>query len=320
MVNSKYINDFTIMSVNYKDKKLLDLNYRLTKRLNSINLVWMVIDNAKDSDRLDDNRFQVINGVPFVQKDEGSRSYHDGNALNKGIQEVNTRFVLILHPDCFILQPDWINKTLSYMQENKLAFFGVPCHPRKYTSFRYFPYTACLFIDISKVNKDDLNFIPEIDEFRDLAKLKPIELFKQWIVSKDKGYIFSIFMSHVINKILSHVLPVKAWVGMSGDTCERVYRKFRKISKYDYVTPVWKVNRKFITKLIPDFMNEIPHKDYISQTGFKELGYYDVENEFNCETYIWQNKPFCFHIRSTNKDDRNELLKKVEIVLKEFEK
>ena len=73
---------------------------------------------------------------------------------------VTTRFLLILDPDFFIVRRDWIADCLAHMQAHELSFFGAAHHPRRPTKFRYFPSVMCTFVDLSRVDRHDLDFNP----------------------------------------------------------------------------------------------------------------------------------------------------------------
>jgi len=333
MANSIHLDrDLTILSVNAQDKRFLDLNYELTTSLNGADeFVWLVVDNAQEMieewmDR-DDDRFFVIDGVRFEAKDHlGSRSYHHARGLNLGLQHVETRFVLFLDPDCFIVRERWIRDVLEHMKLAELSFFGVPCHPKKHTAYRYFPYVACLFVDLDRVDRRDLDFTPEIDEQIIMKRLR-VWVLLEWLVSGarpreveepievDRAYILDVLRRRAINKFLVGTLHIgNAWIGSSGDTGSRIYRRFINdpTRNHDHAVPVWRVQRtsprtsikqkvmgKIKQNLVPDALSVIPkRRDYFINATFSDLGAYDVENAFRCESYLWRGAPFCFHIRS----------------------
>jgi hypothetical protein len=210
-------NDLTVMSVNYFNKEYLDIQIELVHRRNGYFPRWMVVDNSFGCEHIS-CLFNTIEGIPWVDHGSASGSYHDASALNKGMREINTRYVLIMHPDCFVVYPNYIQESLDHMQKNNLVFFGVPCHPRKASSYRYFPYTACMFIDLSKIDKDKLDFTPLIGEKDSVFRLHIIEILKIWLLSSDKGYVFDILKSYCLGSFLRKIFPVYSGIGLSGDT------------------------------------------------------------------------------------------------------
>jgi hypothetical protein len=333
--------ELTIVSVNYKDRRLLDWNYTLTSGLNKTGgLHWLVLDNApvNTDERMDpdDKRFTVVDGVQFIPKNHfGIGSYHHAAALNKALQLIKTKYVAFIDPDCFIVRPNWIKDITEYMLIKELSFFGAPPHPRKSSSYRYFPYVACLFIDLERVKREALDFTPEIDELKAIRKLKTMTLLRWWgigtkpkevrqDINPEKSYVFDIAKRLVVTQIIGRWCKmVNTWVGSSGDTGSRIYRRFYKDRKHkhEYVTPIWtpcmtsanftpkrEFQVSFFHWLIPDAFNDIPKKrGYFTTMTFNEFGLYNVENTFDCESYLWQGEPFCFHIRSIgiqNKSDK----------------
>lgn len=318
-------NDFTIISVCAQDKHLLDINYDLTASLNiAQKFVWFLVDNAPETNKkVSDNRFIYIKGVDFKEKGHlGSRSYHHAQALNLALQQVKTRYVLFLDPDCFIVRRDWIKDVLEFMKFAKLSFFGIPCHPRKYTAYRYFPYVACFFVDLEKVDQRELDFTPEIEELMITRKLRRRTLFK-WFISNtrpkeveetievDRSYIFDVLIRKLVYKFwVDKIRSGDIWIGSSGDTGSRIYRRFNNdpAHRYEYAVPVWSIDKKMSAlskrqkikeKLVPDVLSIIPkRKGYFTNVTFSDLGRYDVDSAFNCESYLWRGAPFCFHVRS----------------------
>ena len=340
-ISGNLAKDLTILSVSVKDRYLLDLNYTLTESLNVTDgLTWLVVDNAHEtlSERVsrDDHRFVILDGVEFEEMVRGGTSYHHARALNLGLQHVKTRFVLSLDPDCFVLRRHWIEDVLGHMQQAKLSFFGAPCHPRKPASYRYFPYVACLFVDLGRVSLRDLDFTPEITELKFLRKMKKWILFR-WLVSGkrpegvkppieglqfpsrvNRAYVFDMLRRLIISEFLEESPNHSVWIGTSGDTGSRIYHRFvdNFRHKYEYAVPVWKVEKKSPTSikekikqsLIPDTLSVIPKKrGYFTDVTFSDLGVYDVESAFHCESYLWRDAPFCFHIREIGLRDEDTL-------------
>lgn len=104
---------------------------------------------------------------PDISKPKACRgSYQHAAALNRFIheQEVQTRFLLILDPDFFILQKNWIKEVCKHMETCGLWFFGAPWHPKWFSKHRYFPCVHCLFIDTKYVKYRDLDFTPDLVE------------------------------------------------------------------------------------------------------------------------------------------------------------
>ncbi len=157
--------DLTIISVyhNRLSGRLLRLNGEITRRLNpDAEVRWLVGDNTPPGfpvqDKITGGGFTVI---PNPHDYKGRGSHQHAGAINLCLSRVSTRFVMSLDSDFYILQPEWIERILSHMQENNLAFFGVTYHPEEYVKYRYFPSVVCVIIDLSRVRREDIDFTPE---------------------------------------------------------------------------------------------------------------------------------------------------------------
>lgn len=331
-------NDLTLISVTYKDKHFFDLNLDLTLFLNRKSRVdWLLVDNAFELNEYDDDahhrRLRIMAGVPFETKSHGaSGSYHHAKGLHKALDHAETRFILILDPDCYIVRKEWIQETLLHMDRHGLAFFGAPCHPKKPSSYRGFPYVACLFVDTDKVDASELDFTPHIDELRWLRGFRLATLLRWWVFRKmrawapsamamDHGYVGEVLLRKIIHQYVTNRFHIgDAWIGSSGDTGARIYRRFRKSRHHRFgcLTPVWKIEdhphdrgtqNAVLDWILPDFLRVIPkRKSLFTHRSFSDFGLLDVEKTFDCESYLWNNEPYCFHIRQIG--DRNFLMLK----------
>ncbi|TWW12147.1 hypothetical protein E3A20_03610, partial [Planctomyces bekefii] len=127
-------------------------------------------------------------------------------------------------------------------------------------------------------------------------------------------------------KVLSRAFDkevLNAWAGTSGDTSIKIFKKFARNKRYkwDYATPIWDVRpglkayspgQRMLWHLLPDAMRYLPKNPMIaSPFGFNHYGYFDVESLFRCESYIWRQQPFAFHIRGCGiKDLSPEVLER----------
>ena len=89
-------------------------------------------------------------------------SYHHAFGLELGVREAKTRFVVIIDPDFFVIQPDWINRIVGHMTEKKLAVFGASWNPAWYQKLRDFPCSHLMIIDRERVTDIEDVFIPDL--------------------------------------------------------------------------------------------------------------------------------------------------------------
>lgn len=159
--------DITICTVSYGHRSLIETNIEFVKKMNpEIYPRWIIVENTPPNikERFASGEVENCLIKEGIQNDFtgiAPGSYHHATGLNSALKEVKTRYVLVIDPDFYIVKKNWINATLGYMNENNLAFFGAPYNPKRYMKYRYFPCIHCLFIDLSKVDKEKIDFTPQ---------------------------------------------------------------------------------------------------------------------------------------------------------------
>lgn len=306
----------TICTVSYYNEEHLKLNTKLTKSLNvSEKHKWIIVENTpKSRSSFYAKEQENITIIEGSQKN----SYHTPNehhaaGLMKALDFVDTRFVLISDPDFFILRPNWINSITTYMDNNDLSFFGVPWHPKWYIKYRYFPCVHCLIIDLEKVHKDELNFMPDFSEVNPFetdgkGKLNSFAAkFKKKIPPQIKLYV----------KMFKNLTVERRKIGWDGDTGAKFYIRFSQDNniQHECVTPVYnpidelqiqvpyKLNR-LVENVLPDRLRYIPNKNgYYTKSGLFDNNL----KAYQWEEFLWQNKLFGFHVRGYPKRDKRNL-------------
>lgn len=276
----------TICSVYHSSltKKLLELNFELTRKLNGgAEFIWLVADNTPSGlgDKISHEIFFVVPGVlemPSAPRPWMKGSYHHAAAINKSLGHIKTRFAVILDADFFILQKEWIKNATKHMQKQNLAFFGAPYHPGRFAEYRYFPSGHCLFIDLEKINIKDLDFMPDYED----------------VLQK------RLFLPRAGKRLSKIFLRKRSRIGTSRDTGYKVYKKFSTgNAKYETVQPIFNVGKfLFYEKLLPDFLSFFPKKTgYFVSDFFRDRGFYDADKN-SWEEYVWLNKPFGIHLHN----------------------
>jgi hypothetical protein len=153
---------------------MIQAHIRLTQNLNPGKehlYKWLIIENTpenlKDLKPYDiDSRieYEMVEGCEKIEEAShlvswGSISH--AMSLNKVIDRIDSEYLLVVDHDCLIVEENWIDKTISHMNASNLSFFGVPYFPSNYKSYRYFPCAICMFIDMRKVRKSSLDFMPQ---------------------------------------------------------------------------------------------------------------------------------------------------------------
>ncbi len=311
----------------FRGKWCLDLNWELVTALNGgQSLRWIAVENSgpEDQGRLpfDDTRFEVLAGDPPTRPGKYQASYHHATALQKALPLVRSRYLLILDPDFFVVHPNWIGEVLSYMVERRLAFFGAPHDPGRPDKYRYFPSVVFMLIDLGQADKAHIDFMPRLDEVRVLRSLRTLPLLGWALLGRPPG---SSAVPRVATRDLArHVLRSRlierffhwnqAWgtLGRSTDTGYMLYGRFAHDRRFRSacITRVWEnplystagsgaalVKRRLHRLLIPDRFSLYPRRrEYSSTHSFKAFGLADIA-ELGWEEYLWQGRPFAFHVR-----------------------
>ena len=287
---SKLDPQLTILTVSYKSADLLRLNLALVNSLNSSDTYrWLIVENtaAGDPAKLPDTEqgFSVIQGPPHNPDIFAAGSYHHAEGLNLGIEHVDTPYVLVLDPDFFITRKAWMENTIAHMQKQQLAFLGVPWNPGRPTKFRYFPAVHCMFIDLTRISKESLDFRPDHENS------------PGYLASKSRR-------KHKLGKIYKQVLqPKRLRIGSSRDTGWKIYDQYYQSfgNATECMNPVYRPNpiHKFLDSLLPEqFSIEPGKKSYCVPEGYEKIGYRAI-GEYGWEQFCWQQSVFGFHIRSS---------------------
>lgn len=295
----------TIISVvfNIGHEQFLKKNIQLIQKLNpQLNIKWLVCNNRLDKHKLKINNIKEVNGVVYPKNIPPviRGSYHHASALNKLINLTKTRFVLTLDPDFFIIRPNAILEILRYMDKHNLDMIGATWNPKWYNKIRYFPSAHCLFINLKKINKKKLDFLPGYTkkEYLNLDKKSLLDLIYLKIKNKTlKDLLFSLNFSNRLN------------ISSSKDTGYKIYLNKKII--FEYFTPSFRyknnnlildssINSSFnriVEYLLPDRLSYIPkNKKSFTNQQF-------IKND-SIEQFYWQNKPFGIHFRGVARNSK----------------
>lgn len=283
--------DLTICSVTFGDRPLLELNRELTERLNDVRPRWRLIRNSpvQEDDLTGRNEmpFEVLDGpeLPDTERHSKTRtSYHHALGLALASSGLETRYLLYLDPDCYVVRRDWIRDVLEHMEREELAFFGVPYHPRSISKYRYFPCAVCLVVDTQAVDVAQVDWTPEVpDSVRRTG----------------------------LDRVLASYLAKRHKFRLEGDgsldTGFRLYRRYAAVTRHECVQPVVlreHLRRKLspprervLEKVLPDRYCLLPkRRGYFTDEGLAAHGYADTA-ALGCEEFMWRGEPFALHLR-----------------------
>jgi hypothetical protein len=302
----------TICTVSFGSERFVRRNIDLTTALNpAARARWIVVENGPDA--LPEYRgrdgVQIIRGCPpDPVHDERSRgSYHHADGLRLALEHAETRFVLILDPDFYIVRPGWIDDVLGHMDANRLAFFGVPWHPSWFTKYRYFPCAHCVFIDTHRVPGELLDFTPEI-----VPKTRGKHPDDAAPGGPRKSRLERRLKQRVRRTRIMRALGRRRSVGGSHDTGYRLYRGAiqQRDLRFEAALPVYDPRRdpiqggaplaprdRLLDLVLPDARRLTPRRrSSYTTSGFASFGVPDVRAN-GWEEFIWQGAPFGFHLR-----------------------
>lgn len=320
----------TICSVSFRSTELLRLNFEITKSQNSgADFRWLIVDNNNDfqgHDFLDGRNIQIIEGDPAINQGKLKGSYHHAQALNKALNYVSTRYLLILDPDFFIIHKNWVHEVLQHVSKNNLSFWGAPWYPSLRWKRRYFPAVPCMLIDLNKVSKNWLDFTPELDEYHllngysttsllgILVGIAPSEICKikrstvvdiakkimlnRWIATPlSKLFPYRFYSNNNISRDTGFQIQ-NAFGNDKNHLCETIRPSFENPLFRTTFSWYLKLFAKFYRLLTPETLSVYPKRqDYTTNASFKQMGLFDVK-ALGWEEYFWNEKPFGIHIKS----------------------
>jgi hypothetical protein len=283
----------TVCTVVYDDARFLEAHQRLAARLNpSATLDWLVVSNRPGEPlelaEVPGVDARVIPGAPETGDPTGGkrgRSWHHAAGLERAMPELRSRFVLICDADCMLVRPRWADVVVDHMRSREIALFGVPYHPRQPIKMRDVPCAVALFVDTSRVDLTSLDWRPSAAAPRARARHE---------------------------RLIAALLPRigegdRLTIGCSEDTGIVVYRRAHeeKRLRYEAVTPVLlphqliphvaQIRRLALDRVLPDAFSYVPKRS----GAWAEHGFVPELADF--EEYVWQGRPFAFHLRPTRK-------------------
>lgn len=298
----------TIISVYHSDnsRKLLECNEEFARERNQgAPWEWIAVYNTPEDYagvHADANRFTLLPGMPMSELEKTLEpwqqsvraGYHHIRALEKAFPLVTSRFVLILDSDFYLVYPHWVKAVLSYMKEKNLAFLGPPWHPRWWKKKRYFPVHHALFIDTHAL---PLSLIMLDPQYTTAGQIPTWENLERRLLGK---------MPFL--RVLPRAFLRRLHIGASRDASYAFYQKYyRSALRYELFTPVhnpfigmsaWRKSfKQFVRLAVPDRLSYVPRPGTYSTRTFKERGYFNASGR-GWEEFVWQDRPFGFHMRS----------------------
>jgi len=163
----------TIITVNYHSHLEIKNNWMLFHALNSnaCDVNWIIADNSYETEPFVSKKIKqqikVVEG--FEKREIQQASYQHGSALNALLPHIQSNFLIVMDPDFFVIENDWLNKSLDYMLQKNLTMFGSTWHdkwqktakPSFGRKWNDFPNCHFLIINLDRIDRHRLDFRPD---------------------------------------------------------------------------------------------------------------------------------------------------------------
>lgn len=298
------------------------LNVELTGILNRRAAYrWLIVDNEEGAVRatLADLDVELVDGVPpdEILPGRGAGSYHHATALNRALSKVETRYVLVLDPDFFIIRPSWVTDVLEHMGDAGPALLGVPWHPRWHNKARGRHPAHCVFLDLARVDRSVVDFAP------DLRGPRPVPLIPGqdrdstlggWAINALLYLLRRFPKGNRIVRMAVHLTLNRGLIGVTRDTGHRLREVVDEAGLPHEFIPACAPRRDFtdppflrslcgwwLERLIPTRWSYVPSSREFVATTLAQLGGPNARAQ-GWEEFAWRGDPFGFHVRGTIRD------------------
>jgi hypothetical protein len=308
--------------VAFRSSELLAVQHEWLDRLNRGRPIarWIVMENSalEDPFRLSkhDQRFHVLPGAKRPQGVEHPASHQHAKALNRALPLIDTRYLLVIDPDFFPVQRDWVPRLLAHVERRRLAFFGAPWHPRWYRKWRRFPCSHFLLIDLEQVDRDELDFVPDFSR-QPAPYVSRFLAEHEWMRCRGGTWAAWWMVLRHPGVTLVEDRRQRLIIGTSRDTGIKLYERFgnRPGFRHETFTPVYRPRedrlipppgvrpdtrsalRELLELVRPDWLSFVPRRaGSFSRKSFRDFGLPDLRAR-GWEELLWQGRPAAFHLR-----------------------
>lgn len=236
-------------------------------------------------------------------------SYHHAAALNRALEAIETRYAIVIDPDFYVVEPNWIATVISAMEKSGAALLGAPWHPRWFQKYRDFPCVHFMVVDREALElKRDL-LDPDLSAHE--RYLSPF-----WEALCAQSWRLDLASARRILRNLPTAIREgrrqRRTIGTRRDTGFALKQHFAADAgrRFAMLTPVfdasaeafvpsavsrWQSNR-VREAFLPKALRYVPDRARIAKRGFREAGFPDVRGS-GWEEFLLGGKPFAFHVR-----------------------
>ena len=154
----------TILSVSFNSsihlKRLIE-NF-LLKSSQLGNIKFLIVDNTNGDDKALYAAFDESNDVRIIKNNNRfkQRSLSHANALDFGMEHVDTKFTLIVDPDIHIFYKNWDKFCIQKMELNNRTVIGAPYPQWKLGKVHNYPSVVFMFFQTNFVQSFGKTFHP----------------------------------------------------------------------------------------------------------------------------------------------------------------
>ncbi len=291
----------TVLSVSYRSGQHLGRLFKniYDKAKHPDSLQFVVVDNTNGEDRELKNHFLPSFDINFLYNNGKGlqRSVSHANALDIGLENLDTDYTLIIDPDVHIFNKGWDRLCIDSIENEKKAVIGAPYPSWKLGKVHDYPSVVFMFFRTKQIQNSDESFYPFPDLFKQfvnsgLRKLTRLGFF----ASKSKLDSYKRLRS--ITKWLEKITGIT-----SPDTGNKIIEFFRK--------------ERYIA-----FNFEAPYSKNLELSGHATKSILAKEFEY----YTYNDKPIMTHMygsgvfhwktkRGSDIEYWKSLIKKVELKL-----
>ena len=154
----------TILSVSFNSsihlKRLIE-NF-LLKSAQIDNIKFLIVDNTNGNDKALHTIFDKSYDVRIIKNNNSfkQRSLSHANALDFGMEHVDTKFTLIVDPDIHIFYKNWDEFCIRNMESNPRTVIGAPYPQWKLGKVHNYPSVVFMFFQTNLVQSFGESFHP----------------------------------------------------------------------------------------------------------------------------------------------------------------
>jgi hypothetical protein len=284
--------NLSIVSVKFGSAALLERSVRLVQDLNpNTQFEWLVVNNDFETN-FAMSGVRLLEGVPKPRANDKGSTHH-ALALNLALESVQTRHVLLLDHDFFVLRPNWIVEVIVHLRRHNLAVLASQWHPRWSYQPQRLPSVHFMLLDLEQFS--GLDFRPDFHGNRLDAFLSSPRL--------------------PMPAMLRSVLQTGAYRDTGWRLLEQLQSRAFECLDVAVDLPRLEADSPWLHRLaqrrLPQRWSPLPK----SMRGYTDAHFLLPQAlELGWEEFFWQGTPFAFHLRRVGnaaKHDHAHLLEQV---------